>query len=425
MECRYRRLEPGDEFRMRILILGLNYLPDPVGIGPYTSEMAIWLAARGHGVQVVAAKPYYPQWAPVAAYERPRFMRTREAGVEILRCPHYIPRRPTGAKRIVHHLSFAAAALLPTLRAATAFRPDLVLTIAPSMLSAPIARWAARRAGARSWLHIQDFELGAAFATGLVKEGSLLARIATAIERLAYRDFDRYSSISPQMCRRLVDMGHAADRVTEFRNWSDVDAIVPLAGVSPYRVEWGIRTPHVALYSGNISHKQGIGLIIEAAEQLASRDDLSFVVCGDGAQRESFAAAAARLPNLLVKPLQPRERLGELLGMATVHLLPQLAGAADLVLPSKLTNMLASGRPVVATADPGTGLAHEVAGCGLLVAPGDGAGFAAAIATLCDTPALAAPFGLAARARAEERWAKDAILGRLEREMARLVGAVR
>jgi len=124
--------------------------------------------------------------------------------------------------------------------------------------------------------------------------------------------------------------------------------------------------------------------------------------------------------NIQFRPLQPRERLGELLGVASLHLLPQIAGAADLLLPSKLTNMLASGRPIVATAAPGTGIAQEVAGCGLVVPSGDALGLACAIERLVDDRALRAAMGVRARERAEERWSRTRILGRFERQLCEL-----
>ncbi|MFZ2209802.1 MAG: hypothetical protein WAV22_14135 [Porticoccaceae bacterium] len=39
---------------LNILIKSLNYAPELTGIGKYTGEMAAWLAARGHEVDVVA-----------------------------------------------------------------------------------------------------------------------------------------------------------------------------------------------------------------------------------------------------------------------------------------------------------------------------------------------------------------------------------
>jgi len=106
--------------------------------------------------------------------------------------------------------------------------------------------------------------------------------------------------------------------------------------------------------------------------------------------------------------------LPELLALADVHLLPQIAGAADLVLPSKLTNMLASGRAVVATAALGTGLADEVEGCGVVTPPGDALAFADAITRLIDDHTMRTRLGATARVRAEERWSRNAILKRFE-----------
>lgn len=406
---------------MRLLFLGLNHAPEEIGIGLYSGEMLRGWVNTGNAADAVVAKPYYPQWRVWPGFGG-GWKRSVEGGVRIVRCPLYVPAKPSGATRVLHHLSFALSSLGPMLARAFRRKPELVMTTAPSLIAAPIALLAARLAGARSWLHVQDFEVEAAFATGMVARRGIGARLAAGFESWVLRRFDVVSTISPQMCARLRDKGVAPERISELRNWADVDAIVPRDAPSPYRAEWGIETPHVALYSGNIAYKQGIELVLDAARVLRGRSDLTFVICGEGPTRARLERAAAELPNVRIHDLQPRARLGELLGMASVHLLPQLAGAADLVLPSKLTNMLASGRPVIATADPGTGLADEVAGVGIVTPPGDAAAFAAAIERLLDDRAQAVRLGHAARARAEERWSRDAILARF---IARAGEAVR
>lgn len=397
---------------MKILILGLNYAPEPVGIAVYTTGLATALVNAGHEVSVVAGQPYYPGWKLMADHQQ-RWQSGIEDGVDVLRCPHYIPSDPTGLKRILHHLSFALAAFVPIIARAVRQRPDVVFTVAPSLLAAPVARLAAVAGGSTSWLHIQDFEMEAAFATGLIKGNGLSARLARWFERAVLGSFDHVSAISPQMCTKLAEKQVHVDRITEFRNWGNLTAVTPLQGPSPYRAEWDISTPHVALYSGNIANKQGIKIVVEAARRLAHRTDLTFVVCGEGPNRAKLEQQAADLNNIQFHDLQPKERMQELLGLATVHLLPQLASAADLVLPSKLINMLASGRPVVATAAAGTGLALEVEGCGLTTQPGDMASFADAIARLLDDPDLRDNTANIARKRAEERWSEERILGRL------------
>lgn len=189
---------------------------------------------------------------------------------------------------------------------------------------------------------------------------------------------------------------------------------------SPYRAEWRIERPFVALYSGNIAAKQGIQIVVEAARLLVARSDIQFVICGEGANRSTLIAAAADCDNILFQGIQPPDRLPDLLALATVHLLPQIAAAADLVLPSKLPNMLASGRPVIATARDGTGLAAEVRGCGIVTEPHDARAFADAIEQLIDDDVLRLKLGAAARERAATRWNKDIILADFERELRRL-----
>lgn len=399
---------------MRILVLGLNYAPEAIGIGPYTTGLSQGLARAGHSVRVIAGHPYYPQWQVPTGYGG-LWRRTTEHDVTVTRCPHYVPTDPSGLKRLVHHATFAISAAGPMLAAALRFQPDVVFTVAPSFAAAPLAVIASKLTGALNWLHVQDFEVEAAFATGLLRQDTMLGTLAGRLERRIFRSFDRVSSISPEMCAKLEQSGVDAGRITEFRNWADIAGIRPLIGESPYRKEWAIKTPHVALYSGNIANKQGIELVIEAAIRLRTRNDLTFVVCGQGPNRARIEAQAkeAGLQNIRFHDLQPRERLGDLLGLATVHLLPQLADAADLVLPSKLANMLASGRPVLTTAMPGTGLAREVEGCGRVVPPGDIDAFACALEQLVDDAAQRLRLGVVARHRAENVWDYNAILNRL------------
>ena len=368
----------------KILLLGINYTPEPVGIAVYSTGLANWLAAKGHNVEVVTGQPYYPSWSIRKEYRSLLPRRSVEAGVGVTRCPLYVPARPSGAKRVLHHFSFALSAFLPTLWRGTRQGPDTVFVVAPSLISAPVGWLVARMVGAKAWLHIQDFEVEAAFSTGLLNPTGFASRLARGFERWILRRFDIVDSISPMMCQRLEAKGVASDRIVEFRNWADVAGTAPLKAESPFRQRWNIRTPHVALYSGNIANKQGIEIVIEAARLLAARRDLTFVICGEGPNRAVLQSLAGDSGNVQFHDLQPKSELGDLVGLASVHLLPQLAGAADLVLPSKLNNMLASGRPVVATASAGTGLASEVEGCGIVVEPGDAKAFAQAITALLD-----------------------------------------
>jgi colanic acid biosynthesis glycosyl transferase WcaI len=409
---------------MRILLHGINFSPELTGIGKYTGDMAEWLAARGHAVRVVTAPPYYPAWRVGAGYRAWAWRRERrdfEGGgsLDVWRCPLWVPRRPGGLARLLHLASFALASL-PVMLASAAWRPRRVWVVEPALMCAPQALLLARLCGARAWLHIQDFEVDAAFELGLLR-GARKRAWVERIEGWLMRRFDSVSSISARMVERCVAKGVDAARARLFPNWVDLDAITPAAQSrgNALRAELGLADDTVvALYSGNMGAKQGLEVLAAAAAGLElAAPDLVFVLCGEGSARQMLIDQCANLSNVRFLPLQPLERLSELLTMADIHLLPQRADAADLVMPSKLTGMLASARPVVAGAHPGTALADVVAGCGVVVAPEDGAAMAAAIAALAADPARRRALGGAGREHARQHLDRASVLARFEQDL--------
>ena len=85
---------------MKLLVYGINFAPELTGIGKYTGEMAQWLAAAGHEVRVITAPPYYPAWKVGAGYSGRWWRREAWQGVDVWRCPLWVPQRPGGAKRL-------------------------------------------------------------------------------------------------------------------------------------------------------------------------------------------------------------------------------------------------------------------------------------------------------------------------------------
>ena len=402
---------------MKILLYSANFAPEPIGIGKYSGEMAAWLATQGHQVRVVAAPPYYPAWQLGAGYAWPPYRREQWQGVDVWRAPLWVPRNPGGMLRVVHLLTFALSSL-PVMLIQVFWRPNVVMTVAPAFVCAPVGWLTARLCGAKAWLHIQDFEVDVAFQMGLLK-GKALQRLVLASERWVLRRFDVVSAISRKMMERLATKGVTPEKVCFFPNWVDIDQVRPLAKPSSYRAELGIAPDAVVmLFSGTLGNKQGLMVIPDAARRLVQVPGVVFVVCGDGVMKPELEAAARELPNLKLLPLQPFARLSELLGLADIHLLTQSADAEDLVLPSKLTGMLASGRPVIATCNEGTEIAVVVQHCGLVVAPGDGAALALAILQLVNDVATRLRLGTQARAYAETNLARDSVLGRLAKKMA-------
>jgi colanic acid biosynthesis glycosyl transferase WcaI len=356
----------------RVLIYGMNYPPEFAGVGRYTGEIGEYLSEMGHDVIMVTALPHYPAWQVMPPYRNGAYYSERQGRVKVIRCPLILHKRVRGIWRLVAPLSFAVTSAPIAFWQILRQRPQTVLCIVPTLFTAPIAIIAARLVGARTVLHVQDLEVDASFAVGHLGQKPWLKKIAYAFERLVLRGFDRVITLSGRMAERLAEKNIPADRIATLRNWVDLDHLKPLERQSPYRREYGIADSDcVVLYSGTLGVKQGFDYLLEAAAQLANRTDILFLIAGEGPAKSDLTQRYGQLPNVRFLPFQPYARLSEFLGVADLHVLPQAADAADLVLPSKLGGMLASGRRILVTAAAGTELAHFLEGAAIIVPPGD------------------------------------------------------
>jgi len=394
----------------------MNFWPEQTGIGKYSGEMAQWLAAQGHSVRVVCSVPYYPEWKIHPGYCSWRYRNDIWQNVQITRCPVWIPRRPRAISRILYLMIFALTSW-PVALMRIFWRPDVVFVVEPPLSCVPAALMVARLSKAKAWLHVQDFEVDVALDLGLVRIPGLKG-VITGIEKWLTKRFDIRSTISQKMLEKLNSKTGESARNILFPNWVDVDQIFPLDRESSFRSRLGLSAEaSVALYSGNMGAKQGLEIVIEAARLLKDRRDLVFVLCGTGAAHEQLQLLGENLENIRWLPVQPLEELNDLLNLADIHLLPQRADAADLVMPSKLTGMLASGRAVLANANPGTQVYQVVSEVGLVVPPGDATAFATALKEMLSAPDKCRAWGVRGRQIAVEKLGRDAILSQFQSEL--------
>ncbi len=395
---------------MKVVIYSINYFPELIGIGKYNGEMAEWLAGQGHDVSVITAPPYYPAWKVKSGYSAFGYKKERLSQVNVTRCPIWVPLKPSGLKRILHLFSFAFTSFPVILWHSVRHRPDIIFVVEPPIFCAPTTLVLSKLCGARSWLHVQDFEIDAAFDLGILKSARLRKWISS-VETFLMRRFDVVSTISVKMMDRLHMKGVDSVNTVLFENWVRTDCIYPLQKQPSLHAELDLPADSlIILYSGNMGEKQGLEIIIQAAEKYRHRKNLLFLMCGAGSSKERLEKQSEELDNVRFLPLQPLDKLNDLLNLAYIHLLPQQAGVEDLVMPSKLTNMMASGRPVIATAMPQTQVAKVLQGCGLVVKPGDLTSLCNAIKVLTNNADKAHEMGENGRKFVEEHWDINKVL---------------
>jgi colanic acid biosynthesis glycosyl transferase WcaI len=396
---------------MRILMVGINFWPEPTGIGKYSGELAEYLCKAGHQVTVITAPPYYPYWQVQRPYHERRYQRETWNGVTVIRCPLYVPKKVTSLRRVAHLFSFALSALPEILREKSK-HPDLIFSVEPALFASALVASSDRMGRTHTWLHIQDFELDAALNLGMLKRIPFIEKVARSWESRVYRRFGTISTISHAMINRLIEKQVDEEKIQFFPNWIDTKLVHPLSGENCYRKELQLSAEDtVVLYSGSIGQKQGIETLIESVKSISAHKGIHLVICGEGPGKPKLKEAANGFSNIHFLSVQPAGSLNELLNMADIHVLPQKAGAADLVMPSKLLGMLASGRSVIASCQEGSELYEIVKNIGLTALPENPADLADKILTLESDKALRQELGTRGREYAVEHFSSESVLG--------------
>jgi colanic acid biosynthesis glycosyl transferase WcaI len=356
---------------MKILVYGINYFPELIGIGKYTTEMCEWLAEQGDEVEVIAGMPSYPNWKIEEKYTSKLWFTEIINKVKVHRCPLYVPASVTGATRIIHEISFVLSSLIfwfPKLFK----RYEVILCVAPP-LQLGLAGVVYKLFHKTLFIyHIQDLQLDAAKQLGLIRNKVLL-RIIEKVEKLILNQAHYISTISEGMIRKVVLKGIHLKKIINFKNWIDTTSMSPRNPNPSIRNSFGIQVSEkIILYSGNIGEKQGIEIIVEVAAALQHVNAV-FLIIGNGAFKSKLKelVTSKGISNVKFFQLQPAEMVCDVLNMADFHLVLQKKAAADLVMPSKLTAILSVGGAAIVSAEAGTTLFDIIKenNMGILVEP--------------------------------------------------------
>jgi glycosyltransferase involved in cell wall biosynthesis len=340
---------------MRVWFVTELYYPETTSTGYFLTRLAEGLAAEGP-VSVLCAQPTY------SAHGQHAPQRETHHGVDIRRCRSTTFHKDRTAGRLINLLTMSATMFFAALRH---FRQNDVAIVVTNPPTLPfVILLAARLRGARFVLLVHDVYPDVLYVVGSLKRNSIVARLAEAVARLPYRWAARVIVLGRDM-RALAErkLGGDGGKVVIIPNWADVDEVVPTArDDNELLVTLGLASKWVVQCSGNMGRTHGVEVVMEAARFLrTSSPRVHFLICGSGArfgelQREASAAGS----NITVLATRPRSQLNTLLGACDVSLICFRPGMAGVSVPSRMYNVLASGKPIIAVADDHSELACVV-----------------------------------------------------------------
>ena len=351
-----------------VIVLCPHFAPDTAPTGVIYTRLVEELVQLGHRVHVVTALPWYREHQIEDGW-RGRIWRTerKEWGSVTRVTPFPGKSKKNIMRRAAGFIGFTALVGVRGLFAGGLGKANAVIAMSPPLTLGFTGRCIALVRRAPLIFNVQDIFPDAAVATGKIKGKKLIA-FASWLERVTYRVSDRVVVLADSMCDNVAAKMKNPNHACVIPNFVDIDSVKPMDRMTTYRYELGLGEGPVVMYAGNLGYSQSVELLIAAARRLPK---VTFLINGEGSTRDELVASAANLGNVRFGNYQPQGRLAEVLATGDVHVVPLRAGLGSVSVPSKTYSILAAGRPVIASIDADTEVAHIVteAQAGLCVAP--------------------------------------------------------
>lgn len=396
---------------MRILFLTHYFPPEVNAPANRTYENCLAWVRAGHEVHVVTCFPSHPRGVIYPGYRAGWYSQEGRAGVHVHRVWTLLGPNSGVFRRTLNYLSFVPAALWRAIRLG---RFDVVVATSPQFFCA-VAGWLSGMLKRTPWVfELRDLWPDSIAAVGAIRTSWLL-RLLERLELHMYRHAALVVSVTQSFIDNLERRGIQRPHVAYVPNGIDPSFWRCQVDTGALRTRLGIPPDAVvAAYMGTIGMAHGIGTVLEAAEILRrEHSQVWFLIVGEGAERAALEEEARRrgLTHLVFTGQVPREEIPALMHAADIALvLLKDSPLFCTVLPSKLFEALASGRPIILGVRGEAQRVLEQARAGLPIAPENAADLADAIRRLAADPPARLAMGEAGRAYVAQefdraRWA--------------------
>jgi colanic acid biosynthesis glycosyl transferase WcaI len=390
---------------MHILIVTPYYPPDLGPSAPMFAMLAESLVSSGHKVTILAAAPHFPSGQVAQGYRTCLWSWELRNGVRVGRA--WVP---SGYRSNLTHrlLTFCVYQVLVTL-VGLRLKYDVVFITNPAIetgLPFAVLGYLRRKPVI---FGVWDVYPEVGVRMGLFRSRAVVSLVGF-LEDSCLQRANRIQVLGEGFVADLAHHRISPDQIVVIPPWVDTKLIMPIPRHNSFSHEHSLEDNFVVLYAGNLGLSQGLDTVLEAARRLSDRPEILFMFVGEGSDKGQLVNQAVGLNNVRFLPIQPRERLPELLASADVSLVVLKQGIGSGSLPSKTFSILASGRPVLASVDEDSDIWNVVQAsqAGLCIPSEDPAALAQAILLLNDDPAWRAQMGRNGRTWVEKNHSPQA-----------------
>ncbi len=401
---------------MNILILTEAFPPEIRSASHLLYELAESLVEKGFKVTIVTRFPKDYIDKINKKYNGKLFFREKMGGINVIRLNSFSFLRHIP---LIRGLSQFILSGLLVIGGIISGRQDIILAYSPPLPLGISAYLLGKIKRAPFVFNVQDIFPQSVIDLGLLKS-KVLIKISEAIEKFIYKKACYITVHSEGNRENIISKNINPEKVIIIHNWVDIDLIKPVKNQdNDFRRKNNLNSKFVVSFAGVMGFAQGLDIVINCAELLKLYKDILFLLVGDGVKKDGLIKKAEdmQLNNIKFLPPQPREIYPFILYASDICLVTLDKSVKTPVVPAKLLNIIASGRPVVASMNL-KGDAPKIirdANCGYCVEACDADGFSKAILKLYNNPKLRDEFGMNGRKCVVEHFSRKVCIEKYER----------
>jgi colanic acid biosynthesis glycosyl transferase WcaI len=390
-----------------VFVVSELYYPEETSTGYFLTKIAEGLATE-YSVTALCSQPTYSARGNCFPY------REMYNGVRIQRCRSTAFDKDKLPLRLLNLITISISITLAAISQVR--RNDCMLVVTNPPILPFLLFLAGRIRKAKYILLVHDVYPEVLIASGMVRQKGLLARLLVFLNKRLYNGASRVIVLGRDMQRLVAEKSEGiTERLLIIPNWADLDQIVPLQKSSNLLLKnLNLLSKFIIQYSGNMGRTHGLELLVEVAKRLNNRDDIHFLFIGWGAKRQSLQNAVSdnHLRNITLLPSQLRSELSNSLNACDVAIISFIPGMAGISVPSRMYNIMAAGKPIIAVADKDSELAMVVQeeNIGWVVRPGHANELTEVILEAQANPGRLVEMGRRARKVAEDKYSFSKVL---------------
>lgn len=352
--------------KKHILVITQYFYPEEFRINDMCAE---WVK-RGYEVTVITGYPNYPQGEYYDGYGWFKHQKQIWRGVKIIRLP-LMARKQGSVRLALNYLSFVVSGFIWA--HTTKIKADYVFTFEVSpMTQALLGVWYSKRRKIPNYLYVQDlWPENVEIVTGI--HSPLVLKPIGKMVDFIYKRCDVIFATSPSFVKEIQKrvkknkdkVKYLPQYAEEFYKPVERKPVPEIPDDDSFKI----------IFTGNIGKAQGLDILPKAARLLKGKENVKFVIVGDGRDKDNFLKQISDndvQDMFIMIDRQPPKRIPELLAACDAAFISFMPDPLfEKTIPAKLQSYMACGMPIIASANGETKRIIEEAECGVCVELGN------------------------------------------------------